>query len=70
MSDLTLDELAYFAAKARLPETLVIGTALETVDRFHEVWNQEKLNLPISEKIIEKIESNVKTVPLYTGQRK
>lgn len=70
MSDLTLDELAYFAAKARLPENLVIDTALETVDRFHEVWDQEKLNLPITKAIIEKIENNVKTVPLYTEQRK
>jgi serine/threonine-protein kinase HipA len=70
MSDLTLDELAYFAAKARLPENLVIDTALETVDLFHEVWDQEKLNLPITKAIIEKIENNVKTVPLYTEQRK
>jgi serine/threonine-protein kinase HipA len=70
MSGLTLDELAYFAAKARLPENLVIDTALETVDRFHEVWDQEKLNLPITKAIIEKIENNVKTVPLYTEQRK
>ena len=70
MSDLTLDELVYFAAKARLPEKMVVDTALETVEKFNEVWSKEKSNLPITKEIIGKIEKNMMAVPLYTEQRK
>ncbi len=34
MTDLSLDQLSYLAAKARLPEKLVLDTAHETVQRF------------------------------------
>lgn len=58
------DELAYLAGKARLPEKLVIDTALETIARFHEVWTAENKNLPISAKAAKAIEANIKTIPI------
>lgn len=58
------DELSHLAAKAMLPEKLVLDTARETVDRFHQHWQVEKANLPLSRTAIEAIENHVKTVPL------
>ena len=40
------DELAHLAAKALLPERLVLDTARETVALFHQCWHAEKANLP------------------------
>ncbi len=62
--DLSLDELAYFAAKARLPETLVLDTARETVQTFHRVWNKERLNLPLTKDWIAIIEEHIRSIPL------
>ncbi|HEC17575.1 MAG TPA: type II toxin-antitoxin system HipA family toxin, partial [Sedimenticola sp.] len=39
MADLSLDQLAYLAAKARLPEKLVLDTARETAERFMTAWD-------------------------------
>lgn len=39
MTDLSLDQLAYFAAKARLPEKQVLDTGRETVEKFMDAWN-------------------------------
>ena len=38
MSEFSYDELRYLAAKAHLPEKLVIDTASETVARFRDEW--------------------------------
>lgn len=38
MSDLSIDQLSYLAAKARLPEKLVLDAARETVGRFVDTW--------------------------------
>jgi len=64
MDEFSRDELTYLAAKARLPEKLALVTAKETVSRFHEVWQREKGNLPISKAVREAIEANVKKVPI------
>lgn len=66
-SELTVDELSHLAAKARLPEKIVIDTALDTVERFNSVWKKEKKNLPISGKVVEIIDKHIKTIPLYSG---
>lgn len=58
------DELLHLAAKARLPEKLVLDTARETVERFHEQWQREKTNLPLGAKVIDAIEGQVKIVPI------
>jgi serine/threonine-protein kinase HipA len=64
MDALSMDELAYLAGKARLPKKLVLDAAAETVARFHEAWAAEKANLPITRKVAEAIEANLKRVPI------
>ncbi|RLA42456.1 MAG: type II toxin-antitoxin system HipA family toxin, partial [Gammaproteobacteria bacterium] len=58
------DELKHLTARARLPEKLVLDTAHETVALFHQFWQSEKANLPLSADIIRSIENHVKTIPL------
>lgn len=60
----TEDELSHLAAKAMLPERLVLDTARETVARFHQHWQAEKANLPLSRMVIEAIERHLKRVPI------
>ncbi len=58
------DELTHLAARALLPEKLVLNTAQETVSLFHEYWRREKRNLPLSTEVIRAVESHLKTIPL------
>ena len=60
----TEDELSHLAAKALLPNKIVIDTARETVDLFHQHWNSEKLNLPLSEAVVNAIDRHLKIVPI------
>jgi len=62
--EFTVDELAYLAGKARLPERLVLDTARETVEAFHQTWNAEKKNLPLSKKLVEAIDAQARKIPL------
>ena len=61
------DELKHLSARAFLPEQLVLDTARETVDLFHQNWQTEKANLPLSKKIVQSIESHLKTIPIASG---
>lgn len=63
-SDFSMDELIHLAAKARLPEKLVVDTAEETVSLFHEVWKKEKNNLALSNVVIKAIEKHLRTLPI------
>jgi serine/threonine-protein kinase HipA len=63
-SDFTMDELSHLAARARLPEKLVLDTAEETVSLFHEVWQSEKNNLALSLGVIEAIEGHLQALPI------
>ncbi len=58
------DELLHLAAKARLPSKLVLDTAHETVELFHQYWNSEKKYLPLDNKIVRTIEEHLKTIPI------
>ena len=58
------DELSHLAAKALLPEKLVLDTARETVSLFHQHWQAEKANLPLSANVITAIEGHLNTVPI------
>lgn len=60
----SIDELKHLAAKALLSEKLVIETARETVDLFHQYWQSEKENLPLSNDIIKSIENHLKVIPI------
>ncbi len=63
-SDFTLDELSHLAAKAMLPEKLVLDIAKQTVAGFHEVWTKEKSHLPLTRSIIDAIEKHLESIPL------
>lgn len=63
-SDFTLDELTHLAAKAMLPEKLVLETAKQTVDSFYEIWAKEKHHLALTKSMISLIEKHISTVPL------
>lgn len=63
-SDFTMDELSHLAAKARLPEKLVLDTAEETVSLFHERWRSEKHNLALSSGVIAAIEQHLEILPI------
>jgi serine/threonine-protein kinase HipA len=60
----TADELSHFAAKALLPEKLVLDTALETVALFQQHWQAEKANLPLPQPVIDAIERHLTIVPI------
>lgn len=60
----SIDELKHLSAKALLSEKLVIETARETVDLFHQYWQSEKENLPLSNDIIKSIENHLKVIPI------
>lgn len=62
--DFAEDELAHLTFKAMLPEKLVLDTARETVALFHQHWQAEKANLPLSPAAVQAIETHVKRVPL------
>ncbi|BBK38834.1 kinase [Allostella sp. ATCC 35155] len=61
---LTDDELAHLAAKARLPERLVLDTARETVSLFREHWHAQKAHLPLATAAIEILEAHMRTLPI------
>ena len=65
MAEFSADELRHLAAKALLPEKLVIDTAAETVRRFREIWDTEKNNLPLADKAKKMIDAHAPTIPLY-----
>jgi len=64
MSDLSLDQLAYLAAKARLPRKLVLDTAKETAERFQAVWRDEQNHLPLPRFVIDAINIHLPTIAI------
>ena len=61
------DELKHLSARAFLPGQLVLDTARETVDLFHQYWQSEKTNLPLAKGIVRSIETHLKTIPIASG---
>ncbi len=61
---LSEDELAYLAAKAGLPEHLVIATGRETVEAFRDTWAKMRAHLPLSHTIADVIDRQLEIVPL------
>ena len=64
MDQFTMDELTYLAAKARLPEKLVVEATARTVSLFHDHWNAEKNNLTIGKSTIKTIDTHIKKLPI------
>lgn len=58
------DELLHLAAKARLPQRLVLDTAHETVDLFRQQWRTEKANLPLAASVVDAVEAHLRTIPI------
>ncbi len=65
MAEFDADELRHLAAKALLPEKLVVNTAAEIVQRFRQTWQAEKGHLPLADAVVRAIEAHAPTVPLY-----
>lgn len=63
-AEFSADELSHLAAKAMLPEKLVLDTARETVALFHQHWHAEKANLPLTAAVIQSIDAHLKTIPV------
>ncbi len=64
MDGLTLDEIAYLSAKAGLPRKPMTDAAKETVARFHDVWNADRGDLPISKQLAQAIDAHVAKLPI------
>ena len=62
--EFTEDELAHMANRASMPESLVLTSARETVELFHQYWNSEKSSLPLHDTVIKAVEKHCKKVPL------
>lgn len=60
------DELSHLAARARLPEALVLRTAQETAAMFHEYWHKEKAHLPLHADVVKAVDAHMKKIPLIT----
>ncbi|PJI42549.1 type II toxin-antitoxin system HipA family toxin [Ferrovibrio sp.] len=65
MYEVSKDEIAHLASKALLPEKIVVGTALDTVRRFRDIWEAEKTHFPLAKKVIEAVEAHAARVPIY-----
>jgi serine/threonine-protein kinase HipA len=64
MTDLSLDQLSYMAAKARLPEKLVLDAGRETVERFTDVWKGGRTIQDVSPQAIQPINELLGRIPL------
>ena len=62
--DFTLDELSHLAAKAMMPEKLVLDTAKQTFAGFHEIWAKEKVHLALTKSMIEAIDKHLRNFTL------
>ena len=66
--EFTESELSHLAAKALLPQNLVLDTAHETVALFHQHWHAEKGNLPLTTTVIQAIENHFKKIPIAVAR--
>jgi serine/threonine-protein kinase HipA len=64
MTALSLDQLSYLAAKARLPKKLVLDAAGETVRQFRKVWKDGRAIEPVSPQAIGPINELLMQIPL------
>lgn len=67
-AEISADEFAYLAAKAKLPQKSVLDTVADTVARFLEVWHKEKRALDLPKTTIAAIDNHIKRVPLAAGR--
>lgn len=58
------DHLKRFAGKAQIPVQLVLDTAIETAEKFIEVWQKVAPELPLDNEMRERINERIKYIPL------
>ena len=63
-SEFSEDELAHLAARALLPEKVVLDAARETVALFHQHWRGERRHLPLAAEAVQAIEAHLRTIPI------
>lgn len=68
MDEFGLDEIAYLAVRAGLPEALARDEAVQAVVRFHEVWKAERRHLPIADDVAAEIDRLLGVVPIARGR--
>lgn len=66
MRALSLDQLSYLAGKARLPEKLVLDSAVDTVRRFRDVWRRGEPFREQCPDAVEPINSLLEQIPLVS----
>jgi serine/threonine-protein kinase HipA len=66
MAEFSKDELKHLAAKAKLSEKMVLDTATETVERFKQIWSEQKANLPLEKKVVDMIDAHAVSIPIYS----
>ncbi len=64
MAKFNYEELSYMAAKAQLPENLVLKTAENTVGDFIAIWQKEKKHLGIGKKVVDIIDTHLATLEI------
>ena len=64
MTELSLDQLSYLAAKARLPEKLVLDTGKETARRFLDTWQGGRIVQEITPNVVDPINTLLDQIPL------
>ena len=62
--EFSADELSHFAAKAALPEQLVLDTARATTSAFGKHWMASKNHLPMSKDVVTAIDAHLPRVPI------
>ncbi len=63
-SEFNDDELKHLASNARITEKIVLKTAHETVEKFHQHWKEHKKHLPLGKGIVQAIDKHIKTIPI------
>jgi serine/threonine-protein kinase HipA len=66
MAEFSKDELKHLAAKARISEKLVLDTATETIERFKQIWSEQKAKLPLEKKVVDMIDAHAVPIPIYS----
>jgi serine/threonine-protein kinase HipA len=64
MTDLSVNQLTYFAAKARLSEKVVLDASRETAERFMEIWTARNWSRRPSPDVYVKIDALLARIPL------
>lgn len=62
--ELNLSSFTSFAAKAKLPERVILQTVKETANKFYDFWPKMQKDLPIDKHVIKAIEKHLKTIQL------